>query len=150
MLVTTVAPSTPFGISTLLESASKACGLLKAMANEDRLLILCQLSEGEHNVGELLARVGVEQPMLSQHLGILRDEGLVTTRRQGKYVFYSLGSNEVVQVMHTLSSLYCGKGKKFLSNQLARRDRLPRGAGIRKNQILNGQPGDRYAGYYPS
>lgn len=110
-------PLSTFAISMLRESASKACGLLKAMANEDRLLILCQLSEGEHNVGELLAQVGIQQPMLSQHLGILREEGLVTTRREGKYIFYALGSNEVIQVMHTLSSLYCGKVKKMLSDQ---------------------------------
>lgn len=117
MLMPMSANLIPLGISMLRESAAKACGLLKAMANEDRLLILCQLSEGEHNVGELLAQAGVQQPSLSQHPGILREEGLVTTRREGKYVFYSLASNEVVQVMHTLSGLYCGKVKKMLSSQ---------------------------------
>ncbi len=108
---------TPFAISMLRESAAKACGLLKAMANEDRRLILCQLSEGEHNVGQLLSLVGIQHPMLSQHQGILRGEGLVTTRRDRKFIYYSLGSNEVVQVMHTLSSLYCGKVKRMLSDQ---------------------------------
>lgn len=99
---------TPDALSALRESAEKCCALLKALAHEDRLLLLCQLIEGERNVGELEALVGVHQPSLSQHLGVLREEGLVRTRREGKYVYYSLASHEVIQVMQTLSSLYCG------------------------------------------
>jgi DNA-binding transcriptional ArsR family regulator len=95
-------------VAQLRESASKACALLKALANEDRLLILCQLTQGERNVGELEKMTGVRQPTLSQQLGILRDEGLVVTRREGKYIFYGLASHEVIQVMKTLSGLYCG------------------------------------------
>jgi DNA-binding transcriptional ArsR family regulator len=95
-------------VAQLRASASKACALLKALANEDRLLILCQLTQGERNVGELEKMTGVRQPTLSQQLGILRDEGLVVTRREGKYIFYGLASNEVIQVMKTLSGLYCG------------------------------------------
>jgi predicted transcriptional regulator len=75
-------------VAQLRASASKACALLKALANEDRLLILCQLTQGERNVGELEKMTGVRQPTLSQQLGILRDEGLVATRREGKYIFY--------------------------------------------------------------
>jgi len=96
-------------VSRLRESASKACALLKALANEDRLLILCQLTQGQRNVGELEAMTGVRQPTLSQQLGVLRDEGLVSTRREGKYIFYGLASHEVIQVMKTLSGLYCGR-----------------------------------------
>ncbi|MBR7198251.1 transcriptional regulator [Pseudomonas sp. CFBP13508] len=95
-------------VAQLRASASKACALLKALANEDRLLILCQLTQGERNVGELEKITGVRQPTLSQQLGILRDEGLVATRREGKYIFYGLASHEVIQVMKTLSGLYCG------------------------------------------
>jgi DNA-binding transcriptional ArsR family regulator len=95
-------------VAQLRSSASKACALLKALANEDRLLILCQLTQGERNVGELETMTGVRQPTLSQQLGILRDEGLVATRREGKYIFYGLASHEVIQVMKTLSGLYCG------------------------------------------
>ncbi|NLP61608.1 ArsR/SmtB family transcription factor [Paraburkholderia sacchari] len=95
----------------LRESAEKCCALLKALAHEDRLLLLCQLTEGERNVGELEALVGVHQPSLSQHLGVLREEGLVETRREGKYIYYRLASHEVIQVMQTLSSLYCGRLK---------------------------------------
>jgi DNA-binding transcriptional ArsR family regulator len=69
------------------------------------------LIEGEHNVGELEAAVGLRQPSLSQHLGVLREEGLVSTRREGKYVYYGLASVEVLSIMQTLSSLYCGKVK---------------------------------------
>ena len=71
------APNTP------RQSAAKCCAVLKAMAQEDRLLLLCQLVEGERNVGELEAAVGLHQPSLSQHLGVLREEGLVSTRREG-------------------------------------------------------------------
>lgn len=104
-------PITPDALAALRESAEKCCALLKALAHEDRLLLLCQLVEGERNVGELEALVGVHQPSLSQHLGVLREEGLVETRREGKYIYYRLAGNEVVQVMQTLSSLYCGRLK---------------------------------------
>ena len=99
-------------IGLLRDSAAKACTLLKALANEDRLLLLCQLTQGERNVGELEALTGIRQPTLSQQLGVLRDEGMVNTRRMGKYIFYSLASFEVVSVMQTLSGLYCGQALK--------------------------------------
>jgi DNA-binding transcriptional ArsR family regulator len=104
-------------VAQLRASASKACALLKALANEDRLLILCQLTQGERNVGELKKMTGVRQPTLSQQLGILRDEGLVATRREGKYIFYGLASPKVIQVMKTLSGLYCGAVLKSLGHQ---------------------------------
>ncbi|MFP3848060.1 ArsR/SmtB family transcription factor [Pseudomonas sp. W5-36] len=99
-------------IGLLRDSASKACALLKALANEDRLLLLCQLTQGERNVGELEALSGIKQPTLSQQLGVLRDEGMVNTRRMGKYIYYSLASFEVVSLMQTLSGLYCGQALK--------------------------------------
>ena len=99
-------------IGLLRDSASKACTLLKVLANEDRLLLLCQLTQGERNVGELEALTGIRQPTLSQQLGVLRDEGVVHTRRMGKFIFYSLASFEVVSVMQTLSGLYCGQALK--------------------------------------
>lgn len=99
-------------IALLRHSVSKACMLLKVLANEDRLLLLCQLTQGERNVGELEALTGIRQPTLSQQLGVLRDEGLVSTRRMGKFIYYSLASFEVVSVMQTLSGLYCGQALK--------------------------------------
>ena len=77
-------------ISAMRTSASTACGVLKVLANEDRLLILCQLIKGACNVGELEALLGIRQPTLSQQLTVLRDEGLVTTERKGKYIYYTL------------------------------------------------------------
>ena len=96
-------------ISTLRESANNACSLLKVLANEDRLLILCQLTQGEKNVGEIEELVNIAQPSLSQQLTVLRQEGIVNTRRKGKYIYYSLASFEIIQIMQTMSKLYCGK-----------------------------------------
>ncbi|MGS0983770.1 ArsR/SmtB family transcription factor [Burkholderia glumae] len=104
-------PLSHAALDSLRQSATKCCALLKVMAHEDRLLLLCQLSEGEYNVGELEAAVGLRQPNLSQQLGVLRDEGLVVTRREGKYMYYRLASAEVVSIMETLSKLYCGDTK---------------------------------------
>lgn len=94
---------------TLRESASIACSLLKVLANEDRLLILCHLTQGERNVTEIEELVSISQPTLSQQLTVLRQEGIVNTRREGKYIYYSLASFEIIQIMQTMSKLYCGK-----------------------------------------
>ncbi|MGE4596623.1 MAG: metalloregulator ArsR/SmtB family transcription factor [Methylophilaceae bacterium] len=91
---------------SLKNSASQACALLKTLANEDRLMLLCQLTQGEKNVKELELTTKVQQPTLSQQLTVLRDENLVTTRKEGKYVFYQLASAEVLQIMKTLSGIY--------------------------------------------
>ncbi len=88
-------------------SASKACAMLKVLANEDRLLILCQLSQGAKNVGELEKLLGIHQPTLSQQLTVLREEKLVTSERNGKYIYYSLASAEASKIMETLFGLYC-------------------------------------------
>ncbi len=97
-------PSDPIVVR---QSASKACTMLKVLANEDRLLILCQLSQGSKNVGELESLLDIRQPTLSQQLTVLRTEGLVSTERRGKYIYYSLASSEAAQIMHTLFELYC-------------------------------------------
>ena len=81
--------------------------MLKVLANEDRLLILCQLSQGARNVGELEELLGIRQPTLSQQLSVLREEKLVTSERKGKYIVYSLASAEAIKIMETLFSLYC-------------------------------------------
>ena len=97
-----------FQISEMRDSASQACTMLKTLANEDRLLILCQLINGPRTVGELESLLGIRQPTLSQQLTVLRQEGLVVTERNGKYVIYSLASSDAVQIMQTLYRLYCG------------------------------------------
>ena len=88
-------------------AAAKASRLLKALANPDRLLLLCQLTQGEHCVSEMETLVGVLQPTLSQQLAVLRQEGLVTTRREGKQIFYSIASPDALAVMQVLYQQFC-------------------------------------------
>ena len=88
-------------------AATKASGLLKTLANPDRLLLLCQLTQGEHCVSEMEGLLGILQPTLSQQLGVLRQEGLVTTRREGKQIFYSIASKEALAVMQVLYQQFC-------------------------------------------
>lgn len=90
--------------------AAAATRLLKTMANENRLMILCLLVEGERSVGDLVQAVGLEQSALSQHLARLRAEGLVATRRQAQTIHYRLDSPEVVALMRTLADLFCPPG----------------------------------------
>ena len=91
----------------LREHAGEACALLKALANEDRLMLLCQIAPGRQNVGELEEATGIRQPTLSQQLAVLRQEGLVDTEKEGKFVYYRLTSDNVVRVMRTLWGIYC-------------------------------------------
>jgi len=87
--------------------AGEAAALLRSMANEQRLLVLCHLAGGEKSVGELLRCVDLSQSALSQHLAILREAGFVTTRRQAQHIFYALADGPARQVMQTLHALYC-------------------------------------------
>ena len=91
----------------LREYAAEASALLKALANEDRLMLLCQIASARHNVGELEATTGIHQPTLSQQLAVLRQEGLVATEKEGKHVYYLLANEDVVRVMRTLWDIYC-------------------------------------------
>jgi len=94
-------------IQQLRTNADAAGQLLKALANPDRLLLLCQLSQGERNVSELEAQLGIQQPTLSQQLAVLRREGLVETRRDGKQIFYRISSPAALAVIETLYRLFC-------------------------------------------
>ncbi|UAX00032.1 winged helix-turn-helix transcriptional regulator [Halopseudomonas nanhaiensis] len=94
-------------MTELRKSAGEASALLKVLANPERLLLLCQMSQGELAVSELAATTGVEQPTLSQQLTVLRLNGLVATRREGKQVFYRITSQNALQVMEVLYALYC-------------------------------------------
>lgn len=87
--------------------AGEAAGFLKALGNEQRLLILCSLLEGPLPVGELNERVDLSQSALSQHLALLRDAGLVVTRREAQSIYYSLPAGPVLQVMALLQEIYC-------------------------------------------
>ncbi len=88
-------------------AALQASALLKALANPDRLLLLCQLAHGDHCVSELEGLLGIVQPTLSQQLAVLRQEGLVATRRDGKQIFYSMASPQALAVMQVLYQQFC-------------------------------------------
>ncbi len=88
-------------------SSAQASTLLKALSNQDRLMILCNLAEGEKCVSELEEILGIRQPTLSQQLARLRADELVATRRDGKVIYYRLDSNEAGRVIELLFELYC-------------------------------------------
>lgn len=91
----------------LRTAAGEAVAALKALGNPERLLLLCQLSQGERSVGELEAALGIRQPTLSQQLGVLRREGMVDTRRDGKSVIYRVADDRLLTLLQTLYTLYC-------------------------------------------
>jgi DNA-binding transcriptional ArsR family regulator len=98
-------------LSEMQTAAGEACRLMKVLANADRLMILCQLSQGEKRVGELEELLGIVQPTLSQQLTVLRDEELVTTRREGKNIYYTLSSTKALALMEVLYDQFCGSSK---------------------------------------
>ena len=95
----------------LRSAAAEGVGVLKLLANVDRLLLLCQLSQGEHCVSELEQELGIVQPTLSQQLGVLRNEGVVSTRRQGKNIYYSVADPRTLEILVMLHRLYCPEGE---------------------------------------
>lgn len=99
-------------LEKLYDSARRASTLLKAMSNEHRLMILCQLLHGEKSVGELERLIGLSQSALSQHLARLRRDNLVQTRRQAQTIYYSLAGAEASAVINTLYTLYCAKDQQ--------------------------------------
>ena len=106
----TASPAVPDAtrIAEMHAHAGDAAQLLKALGNEQRLLILCNLLAEPLSVGELNERVDLSQSALSQHLALLRDAGLVDTRREAQTIFYSLSPGPVTQLMAVLQDIYCG------------------------------------------
>ena len=102
----------PIDHARMRAHASEASELLKVLANEQRLLILCHLSEGELAVGELLERLALGQSALSQHLARLREAALVQTRREAQAMYDRLADGPVQALMATLHGIYCGKPKR--------------------------------------
>ena len=94
-------------LAQMQAAAGQAASLLKALSHPDRLILLCQLSQGEVCVGELEEMLGIHQPSLSQQLGILRQEGLVSTRREGKQMYYRFACDDALAVLQTLYSRFC-------------------------------------------
>ena len=97
----------PDDLSRFEASAAAAATLLRALANERRLLVLCQLGDGELSVSALQARLGLSQSALSQHLAVLREEGIVATRRDGQTIRYRIADPAAVAVIATLASIFC-------------------------------------------
>ena len=103
---------TVMDIDILRRSAKEAGRLMKALSNPDRLLLMCQLAQGEVRVGELEELVGILQPTLSQQLSVLREEGLVSTRREGTAIYYRIDSEQALAVMAVLYEQFCDLSKR--------------------------------------
>lgn len=97
----------PIDLDVMRSHATQVVTTLKLLGNADRLLLLCQLALQERTVGELEQLTGVTQPTLSQQLGILRREGVVTTRREGKFIWYRMADERILQLIQTMYRLYC-------------------------------------------
>jgi DNA-binding transcriptional ArsR family regulator len=96
------------GIAELERKATEAAGLLKLLANENRLLILCRLMvAGEMSVGDLAEAVDLSQSALSQHLAKMREDGLVATRREAQTVFYRIADPNAARLLALLKDIYC-------------------------------------------
>ena len=96
-----------FSLPDFEASAGKAADLLRTLGNEKRLMILCQLGPGELQAGALQAPLGLSQSALSQHLAVLREAGIVSTRRDGQAIWYRIADPAAVQVIATLASIFC-------------------------------------------
>ena len=104
-------------LSQVEEHTADAAALLKALGNEQRLLVLCTLFDGPHSVGEINARVPLSQSALSQHLAVLRSAGIVRTRRESQTIWYDIAPGPANYVMEALYSAFCapqgrGRGEK--------------------------------------
>lgn len=98
---------TRFDLGLFEESAGRAAALLRLLSNEKRLIVLCQLADGELSVGEIQSRVGLSQSALSQHLALLRDEGVVATRRESQTIYYRVADHAAMRIIQTLAELFC-------------------------------------------
>ena len=99
-------------LSDMRLAAGRACNLMKVLSNPDRLMILCQLSQGEKRVGELEELLGIVQPTLSQQLTVLREEELVSARREGKNIYYKLTSPQALALIEILYQQFCNPGSQ--------------------------------------
>ena len=96
-----------FDLSLFEESAGRAATLLRLLGNERRLMVLCQLADGELSVSEIQSRVGLSQSALSQHLALLREDGVVATRRESQTIYYRIVNHAAMRVIETLAELFC-------------------------------------------
>ena len=99
--------------AALRKRAGEAEAFLRSLASRHRLMILCTLLDGERSVGELVRRLGLTQSNLSRHLAMLREEGLVATRREGTVIYYRIGSERVRPILAELYRLFCANRKLY-------------------------------------
>jgi len=105
-------PRLEIDLETFERKATEVADILRALANERRLMILCKLVEwGEANVSSLVEAVGLSQSALSQHLAKMRDEGIVTTRRESQTIWYRIADPHIEQLFGLLYELYCKRAK---------------------------------------
>jgi DNA-binding transcriptional ArsR family regulator len=103
-------------------AAGAASELLKALANPHRLMIACRLVEGPRSVGDLAALLGIRDSTVSQHLSLMRREGLVSTRRDGQTIWYAIDSPAARAVLEVLFALYCAPGQKSRAGNKPKRN----------------------------
>jgi len=99
------------------QAADQASVLLKALSNRHRLLIICQLIDGERSVGDLAGFLDLRDSTVSQHLALLRKDGLVSARRDGQTIYYSIASDPAREVLKTLYQVYCAPQKAAASKR---------------------------------
>lgn len=101
-------------IEMMKSGATEATNFLKRFGNADRLLLLCHLSKGEYSVSMLEEITGIQQPTLSQQLGVLREDNLVKTRREGKWIYYSVDDPNVLLLLSCIYQIFCPLEKEIL------------------------------------
>jgi DNA-binding transcriptional ArsR family regulator len=101
-----MAATTP-DLTKMRGAASEVVRMLRTLGNQDRLFLLCELARGERCVGELEENLAIRQPTLSQQLGVLRSEGLVAGRREGKHIYYTVADPQALRLLRSLEKLFC-------------------------------------------
>ena len=118
----------------MLASADEASAMLKALANRHRLIVICQLIEQERSVGELAALLKIRHSTVSQHLALLRKDGLVTARRDAQTIWYSIGSTPARELVQTLYRIYCAPGAACSPKAARKAPRPSRRTSVASNQ----------------
>ena len=119
-----MSPVDPSLMEQLKAKAPQAAELLRQLANANRLMILCHISQGERSVGQLEQDLGIRQPGLSQQLAELRQSGLVKTRRESRSIYYSISDDRAEAVMAMLYEIFC-KDAGAVTRRLAEEDARP-------------------------
>lgn len=107
-------------LAAVQDHAAEAAAFLKALANDQRLLVLCALLDGELSVGRINERVRLSQSALSQHLGILREAGLVIAKRQSQTIYYTIAPGPALKVMEVLYASFCQASDPKRSSKIAK------------------------------